>query len=292
VSGAATIELAWNRSPGAESCIESRELVDKVEAVVGRGAFVPAGRGSTVVVGTVGPAPAGGGWLAVVEARIGGVTATRRELGVDAPDCRQLDEAIVLVVALMADSAEAQPSVLRIPATPEPPSVGMGLDVAIALGMLPGAAVGLGLASEITIPPMWPVALWTHAWLPSLALQGDSGGRLGAWTLGAGICPVATTHRRWTFAGCLGASGGAIDSNGVDLDVPESKTLGFAEGEIRVGFRARIAGPFFAGIDLGAGIPFTRYAFHYTQADGTVRDVFHTAAVIPQAGARLEVRVP
>jgi hypothetical protein len=292
VSGAATIELAWNRAPGAESCIESRELVDKVEAVVGRGAFVPAGRGSTVVVGTVGPAPAGGGWFAVVEARIAGVTATRRELGVDASDCRQLDEAVVLVVALMADSAEGQPPVLRIPATPEPPSVGMGLDVAIALGMLPGAAVGLGLASEITIPPMWPIALWTHAWLPSLALQGDAGGRLGAWTLGAGICPVAVTRRRWTFAGCLGASGGAIDSNGVDLDVPESKTLGFAEGEIRAGFRARIAGPFFAGVDLGAGVPFTRYAFHYTQADGTVHDVFHTAAVIPQAGARLEVRVP
>jgi hypothetical protein len=78
---------------------------------------------------------------------------------------RQLDEAIVLVVALMVDSTEPQRMPLRIPAPPDRPSVSIGLDLAIAVGMLPGAALGFGLASEIRIPPFWPVALWTHAWI-------------------------------------------------------------------------------------------------------------------------------
>jgi hypothetical protein len=295
VTVAPALEIAWSQAPGGETCIDRRELVAKVESVVGRGAFAPAGEGATVVLGSVGPASAGHGWVAVVEARVAGATATRREVRVDTSDCRQLDEAIVLVVALMADStseAESRPLVLRLPAPRAPASVGIGLDVAASFGMLPGVAVGVGLASEIQIPPVWPIILWTHVWLPSQALEGGSGGRLGAYTVGVGLCPLSLEEPRWALAGCLGASAGVIDSSGVALDVSETRSLAFAEGEIRARMRVRIAGPVFVGFDLAAGLPVTRYAYRFTQADGTVHDVFQTAPVIPEAGARLEVRVP
>jgi hypothetical protein len=272
--------------------MDGSELARRVEGIIGRRAFVPAGQGSTIVVGTAGPAPGGRGWLAVVEARSAGTTPTRRELGVDSPDCRQLDEAIVLVVALMVDSTEPQVMPLRIPAPPERPSVSIGLDVAIAVGMLPGAALGFGLASEIRIPPFWPVTLWTHAWPVSVALQDRSGGRLGAWTLGVGLCPLTLERSAWAVSGCLEASGGAVSSNGVGLDVSQSQTLGYTEAGARAGLRVRIAGPLFAAVDGGAAVPFVRYAYRFTQADGTIHDVFRTAAVILEGAARLEVRVP
>jgi hypothetical protein len=295
VTVAPALEIAWSQAPGGESCIDRRELVAKVESVVGRGAFAPAGEGATIVLGSVGPAAAGHGWVAVVEARVGGAAATRREVRVDTPDCRELDEAIVLVVALMADSTSEGPSrplVLRLPAPSAPASIGIGLDVAATFGMLPGVAVGLGLASEITIPPVWPILLWTHVWLPSQALDAGSGGRLGAYTFGAGLCPLSIEEPRWSVAGCLGGSAGVIDSSGVALDVAETQTRAFAEGEARAQVRVRVAGPVFVGLDIAAGLPVTRHAYRFTQADGTVHDVFQTAAVVPEAGARLEMRVP
>jgi hypothetical protein len=295
VTVAPALEIAWSQAPGGESCIDRRELVAKVESVVGRGAFAPAGEGATVVLGSVGPVVAGQGWAAVVEARVAGATASRREVRVDASDCRQLDEAIVLVIALMADSTredQARPLVLRLPAQSAPASIGIGLDVAATFGMLPGVAVGLGLASEIRVPPVWPILLSTHAWLPSQALEGGSGGRLGAYTFGVALCPLSIEEPRWAADGCLGGSAGVIDSSGVALAVSETESRAFAEGEARAQVRVRVAGPVFVALDLAAGLPVTRHAYRFTQADGTVHDVFQTAPVVPEAGARLEVRVP
>jgi hypothetical protein len=292
VSGPPAIEIAWNRAPGGETCIDRQDLVDKVEATVGHRTFVPAGRGDTTVRGTVGPDPAGRGWLAVVEARRAGAAAFRRELALNAFDCRQLDEAMVLVVALMVDSAEPEAPALTIPVAPPSAAVSIGPDVAFALGMLPGVAAGVGLASDATIPPLWPVALWANAWPLSQTLQDGSGGQLGAWTIGMGLCPLTHARAGWAAFGCAGATGGAIYSNGIGLDVARSRVRPYAQAELRAGLRVRMGGPLFARFELGAAVPVARDRYQYTQADGTVHQVFEAAAVIPLGHVGLEVRVP
>jgi hypothetical protein len=290
VNGPAAVEMAWSQAPGGESCIDRRSLVARVEETVGRSTFVKQGQGDTVIHGTIGPGPRGG-WLAVVEARSAEAIAFRRELAYGASDCRGLDEAIVLVVALMVDSAEhAAP--LAIPAAAQPPAVAIGPDVALAFGMLPGVAAGIGLVSEVTVPPVWPVALWIHAWPMSQALQDGSGGRLAAWTAGAGLCPLQLVRKTWALYGCAGATGGAIYSIGVGLDLARSNTRGYGQAEVQAGLRVRLGGPVFAGVEVGGAVPFARDSYSYVQSDGAVRDVFETAPVIPLGHARVEVRVP
>jgi hypothetical protein len=289
------LELEWIRAPGADACIDRAELASRVEATVGRGVLAHGGVAATppatLVRGEIGPDVAGGGWLAVVELK-GGDHAQRRELRLAPGDCRAFDEALVVVVALMVDAASPAAHARPLAFAPAPPgaTVSMGADVALASGMLPGADVGIGLASEIAVPPLWPVALAFHAWPVSDALAGGSGGRLGAWTAGLALCPRPWASTAWEVLICGGGSAGAVQSDGVGLDVSSSHVRPYVQVEARAGARVRVAGPLFVRLEAGAGLPLARDAYTYTQADGSVREVFRTAAVVPLAHLALEVR--
>lgn len=276
---------------GAETCIDQPSLVDQVDRTLGRSAFVASGRGDSVLRGRIGPGPHRRGWLAVVEVRNESETTFRRELALSASDCRRLDEAIVLVVAMLVDSAKSE-APLSIPEPPEPLGVGIGPDVMVAYGMIPGIATGFGLAADVKVPPVWPIALWTHGWPMSEALDGTSGGKLWAWTIGAAVCPLDVGENRWALYGCAGVTGGSIEAHGVNLDFSKSSTQTFFQGELRMGMRVRLAGPLFVALDVGGGVPFTRATYKYTQADGTQQTVFQTSAAIPFSRVRVEIRVP
>ena len=94
-------------------------------------------------------------------------------------------------------------------------SVAIGPDVAFAWGMLPGIAAGFGLASDVAVPSFWHFSVWAHAWPVSEALDEGSGGRLGAWTFGAGPCVGRRGYPRVSFFGCAGVSGGLVYASGV-----------------------------------------------------------------------------
>jgi hypothetical protein len=293
VGATPAVELSWTRAPGAETCIDQASLVDQVDRTLGRSAFVATGRGDSVLRGRVGPGPHGRGWLAVVEVRREGETTFRRELALNAADCRRLDEAIVLVVAMLVDSAKSE-APLSVPEPPEEVGVGIGPEVAIAYGLLPGVATGFGLGADVKVPPLWPIAVWTHGWPMSQAMDPTSsyGGRLWAWTFGAAACPLEVGAAEWGLYGCAGLTGGSIEAHGENLDFSKSSTQAFLQAELRLGARVRLGGPVFVGLDVGGGIPFTRATYNYTQADGATRTVFQTAAFIPFSRARVEIRVP
>jgi hypothetical protein len=287
------VALTWSRDAGGQDCIDPRELAARVEAVVDRKVFAPESQAGTVIAGAAGPRRGGEGWQATVEARTDGSVVMRRQVSVRGADCRQLDEAVVLVIALMVDSAESLPVVLDLPVASRPVSEAVGLGLAIAPGMMPGVGVSVGFTASVAIPPVWPIVLWTSTWPTSLAVgTSDKGGHFGAWTVGAAICPLFVDQKGWGAAACLGGSGGAITSNGVNLDEPDNKTLGYAEVDARIDLRVRLAGPVFAALELGASVPVTRYAYRYMEANDAVQVVFQTAPVIPQAGVRVEVRIP
>jgi hypothetical protein len=292
------VELVWNRAQGAEVCIDGQELAAKVQATLGRPVTAPTGSGSgssgstgaDLLWGQV--SPLGGGWIAIVELRSASGSTLRREVALDAPDCRQLDEAIVLVVALMADAASPRVPRLSLPPPGPTVSIGIGPDLEVASGMLPGVAVGFGLESDIALPPLWHASIWAHGWPMSEVLAGSSGGRLAAWTFGLGPCISPFGHDRFGFFGCVGASGGVIYSSGVGLDLSLSRARPYWQGEARVGFRIRVAGPVYLRLELGLAVPAVRdsYAFHL--ANGAVNTVFQTGGVVPLGRLGVEFRAP
>jgi hypothetical protein len=292
VPAPATIALSWSQAPGGGACIDRPGLIHKLEATVGERPILPADQADTAIHGTVGPTPDRRGWLAVIEARHGDGSVFERRLSIDGLDCRELDEAIVLVVVLMVDSAERQTPPLKVPSRPQASSVSVGVDGAFAIGMLPKPAVGVGLTSDVRIAPLWPVDLWTDLWPTSETLRGGAGARFGAWTAGIGLCPLDIVGTTWSFYGCVGATGGEILSSGIGLDVSVSHTRAYAQAELRAGVRLRVAGPLFAAIDAGAGLPVARDTYTYSLASGTVEEVFRTAAIIPFGHLAVEVRGP
>jgi hypothetical protein len=288
----ATIALSWSQIPGGGACIDRPGLVRKLEATVGQRRVVQGEPADTAIHGTVGPTPDGGGWLAVIEARHGDGAVFERRLSVAGFDCRELDEAIVLVVALMVDSAETKAPPMAVPSRPPASSVSVGVDGVFAVGMLPNASVGLGLTSDVRIASLWPVDLWTDLWPTSQTLRNGAGARFGAWTAGIALCPLDLARPDWGLYGCAGATGGEILSSGVGLDVSVSHTRGYAQVELRMGARLRLQGPLFAAVDVGAGVPMARDSYSYTQGSGAVDDVFRTAAVVPFGHLAVEVRGP
>jgi hypothetical protein len=267
--------------------------VRKIDTTVGghrlRAAGDPA---ETAIRGTVGPAPDARGWLAVIEAHRSDGTTFQRRLEDEAMDCRELDEAIVLVVALMMDSAASEPPALRLPSRPRSSSVSVGAGGAVAIGMLPGAAFGFGLTSDLRIGRFWPIDLWTDMWPTTEVLQAGAGARFAAWTAGLGLCPLDVGDASWSVSGCAGASAGEIISSGTGLDVPASHTRSYVQAEVLAGGRLRVIGPVFLAADLGLGVPLARDSYSYTQAGGAVSEVFRTAPVVPLGHLALEVRGP
>jgi hypothetical protein len=310
VSAPPAVEIVWDRGPGGETCIDGQELAPRVQATLGRRVSLrtrPAGTGGLeqvpgqglaldgVLQGEVQPRPDGRGWIAVVEVRRANAEALRREVTLEAPDCRQLDAAIVLVVALMAEAAQPTPPSRPGPPLPNaypPPTISVGPDVTVAIGMLPRPAVGLGLASAVTFPQFWQVAAWAHVWPVSENLADGAGSRVSAWTAGAGICVGTASEGRVAVLGCAGGSGGAIFATGVRLDDPHSDVRPYLQAECTAGMRVHLAGSLFARVEVGAAAPIARDSYQFTDANGVFHEVFHTAVLVPLGRLGLEFRAP
>src|SRR5690606_39206062 len=93
--------LHWVRLPGAEACMNSQELAQAVEARLGRSVFVSASQGELAVQGHV-RKESPGFLVTLTVSRADGSITGKRELG-PSKDCRDLDEALVLVIALLLD---------------------------------------------------------------------------------------------------------------------------------------------------------------------------------------------
>jgi hypothetical protein len=288
------IELAWEQSAGDEACIGREEVATRVEKTLGHRVFARPGDepAAATLHGHVGADAAGRGWIAVVEVRRADKAPLRRELRLSARDCRQLDDAIVLVVALMVDASEFSPLPLTIAGAAPTISVSLGPDVAVAAGLLPGVATGIGLTTQTDLPHFWPVAVWGHGWLPSEARAAGSGGRMTAWTFGAAVCPWTLRLNRWELLACAGGSGGVVYSDGIGLDISHHQVRPYAQAEIQANARFRIVNSFFARVGFAAALPLIRTSYTYTQGDGSRPEVFRTAPVIPLGTLAIEIGSP
>jgi hypothetical protein len=294
----AAVELAWDPSSARQGCIDQDELATRVESTLGHRVFASSGSAEvgTTVRGYAAADPPGRGWIAVVEVRRGDAPPLRRELRLGAADCHQLDDAIVLVVALMVDVSGGGSSALPldIGRAPRRVTVSVGPDIAIAAGMLPGAAVGIGLVMQTEIRPLWPIAVWAHGWpvTNALAPVSQAGGQIWALTFGAALCPWKLARSRWEFLACGGGTAGVIYSQGVGpLQPPKSDKRLYVQAEIQGGVRVQVMGPISVRLALGVAVPITQNRYDFTQPDGSQSPpVFQTWAVVPLGHVSIEVR--
>lgn len=92
--------LNWVRVPGAESCISSAALAQRVETRVGRMLFVAVGEAGLFVDGHVRPGPEQGWEVTLEVSEPQGKVLGRREMQFPSGDCSVIDDAVALVIAV------------------------------------------------------------------------------------------------------------------------------------------------------------------------------------------------
>src|SRR5690242_20041849 len=108
-----TSSLSWVRLPGAESCISTQALAERVEQRLGRRVFVSASQADLSLEGRVERVAAPPAFVAnlVVSDPLGRVLG-RRVLRTAGTDCAQLEASLVLVIAIAIDPGASLAAVL------------------------------------------------------------------------------------------------------------------------------------------------------------------------------------
>ncbi|HMI91522.1 MAG TPA: hypothetical protein VK509_09180 [Polyangiales bacterium] len=94
------VALHWTRAPGAEQCIGPTELAQRIEARLGRAVFEPAGTAEFALEGHIQPLADGGFTVLLALNDAAGQQLGVRELSSLTRECRSLDDAITLVIAV------------------------------------------------------------------------------------------------------------------------------------------------------------------------------------------------
>lgn len=256
-------------------------------------------RGAAAVVIDARVAPRDGGWVVEIVVRdAGGAELGARELVEPSASCRDLDETVALVVALIVDPegggrrAPAPPPQPPPPPTPRPPSrpwaAGVELRGLAAWGLLPGAAVGASLAVTLEGPRGPPVVLRASLWREDEARNADGAVDIRLVTGGLLVCPARWRRGRATFDACGGGELARLAARGAGFDRSERATLFGAYAVVEPRVAIRLGRRVTAGAGAAAWIPVVRPALTYDQA-GTPMVLYRAAAVavVVQAGVGL-----
>ncbi len=311
--------LGWVRGAGAEACIGTRALAEAVEARLGRPVFVSAARADVAVEGQIERGPAGAWRATIAVAGEGGRVLGTRELLSEAASCRDLDEQLALVIAVMIDPDAAlhalQPPVLTptppvilppiapptpapftvlpvAPPLPDPWRAGLHVGAVLSIGLLPNLGAGLALRGRVTPPHGPAIELGATIWAANQAESGGVGARFTLVEGTASLCPLATSASGFELGACLGVRAGAMRIGGFGFDLVEDHerpTLGASlEGRVR----RRIVGPLVLAVGPGLLLPIVRDRFFYTAPTGQKLEVFRMAPLIGTLGATLGVEFP
>lgn len=315
--------LAWVRAPGAESCIGPVALSQAVAQKLGRDAIAAPSRSSLAIEGHI--ERVDGAWratLAVVTEA--GEVQGLRELRSEAPDCRALDEAIALVMALLiepgaalgpahgappppapatprpapaAPPAAPSPPVVTTPSVPPPPVEPWRIESAVGLvvgvGLLPGEAA-TGVRGDVRItPPGWPAIEIGGAYWPS---RPGGTGTVGAnFSLGWGslsLCPTLLEGDGNGLRICFGSVLGALVADTTGLSPPAHKDQLVFYPDLALRYQRLLVGPLTVSAGAGVLIPTERPTFYYLDTSGQRQNVFQQAPLAGTFDLALGLRFP
>lgn len=263
-------ELSYEASAG---CIERAELEAAVSTQLGRPVF---GDGGEIAVNVV-VRREGDEWAVSVElARSDGTALGSRRLRQRGEDCRGLDGAIALVLALLLDAGDEEivveaPEPPPEPAPPveRPPPIEAPAESRIALMLGLGASVGrlpsvsplAEVRVDVDLVDLVALVFRTHGAPPFGYDVEGAAARAGYWVLGAGLRldlieadPVGVSA-----TGMLDV--GAVFGEGVGLEPSRSFAGAEIVGELAVELRVRAGSAASIVAGLGLGFPFFAAGF-------------------------------
>jgi len=297
--------LETRRDPGSESCMSDAELEQAVESRLGRRVFTGGSDADAVVEAELGRS--GEAWTAklVLRGRDGRGLGTR-ELSTEAEHCSSLDDSLALTLVLMLDVPreelpEPEPAPTAAPAAPAaprrpPPTTPVRLPKdtparrapwawqvgafgVLGLGVLPGVSPGIRLGGGVQPPALFMFELDATLWPSQAAEEAGGGVRVGGWSVGFLLCPLAWKPEPWRFEGCVGQEVGWLEAEGFGYDETESATrLTYGLGPRGRGALG-LAGPLALRFGVGVQAVLVRDRFVYRRADGTDTGLHRAAPV-------------
>jgi hypothetical protein len=173
--------LVWTRTPGAEACVDAGALAGAVEARLGRSVFTRTDSSAAVTI----DARVSPHWHVAISVHgANGNAIGERMLDEPGANCHALDDALVLVLALIIDPDAAT---RESPQPREPWRFDAGASLVGAAGVLPGAALGAGVRFGIDPPGLPAFELHASAWLPDETRDGGRGGRFTLVSAGLAV---------------------------------------------------------------------------------------------------------
>lgn len=293
LSGRAHAQWRWT---AAEGCLDARSARTAVESALGGPVS-----DELAVEATVGGVS--GAWRAAIEVRGRDGVARSREVTSEDEACQRLDDAVVVVSALLIDEARAAspPTPLAIdrPARPSPAPVRarapsprwmaiVRTSVIARVGELPGLAGGVALDVEVEPPGAVPLVLSVGVSPPVTELRDGRGGRFFGAFAALGTCPGARLGQSVELGGCAAVSATYLAGEGVGVAVPErADALALLLGA-EVFARAHLDGALWVRAGVGALVAVVRPRATIRQQSGDAL-VHEVAAVVPEGSIGLEL---
>lgn len=266
-----TFVLSFARGPGAEVCPNERVLEERVTAQLGRNPF-RAGSSRRVEVRFE---RQGGRFVFTLSMHEADddVSAERTLDDADA-SCDALADAASLTVAIAIDpdaTARPRPAPPAPSALPRDPPVmrrritgSTTLRAVGSLGLLPRAAAGVSLASELRVSsviPLRPYAAFTAYPQVASPLAAFRGHSFGAWMASLGACALPLDTPRWDLGLCLSLDAGALSSAVSQAYALEAGELPLVSTTLSTRVAVRPVRPLRLEAGIAARVPFTRYKF-------------------------------
>ena len=330
---AARARIVWDAGAGTGGCLSREELERLVEVQLEREVFAKGdAEAETVIRVRLERSTEASGFRALVWAEGAELTASAtrpaevRELST-AADCRSLDEQLVLVVALLADTEpggteKAAPVDVAEPSAPEPPeppapptevqplgpvssapnwetaqrkarwSFEADAAAAAGAGVLPHVGVGAELGF-LAAPPSLPalrLRVLGFASEPAEPIVGASVSFLYG-VVGATLCPTLGTWLPVRVRSCIGADVGVLHARSQGLADSRETAQVFAQAGVSLRATLRLGRSWLGLLSVGAAVPTKIDRFVYRK-DGRTEEIFQMAfvPVFVTLGASYELR--
>lgn len=287
--------------------MDARSLAKAVELRLGRAAIESPARAERAIEGRIEPMKQGGYRASFALTGPLGAALGTREIEGSSADCRAMDADLSLVIALMIDPDAATPkapdptppppappgsatpfpapSPLAAPrftaATPAVESKNTGYHVALrggvvgAIGLLPSAAIGVGVRATGRLRWGFPFEVEGVYWAPQQATSAGGGFGAEVWMAlgGLSVCPLTGHVGGLSWGACAGVAAGMAHVGGFGLDVERAEDVPLVNLTLGAQVRRTLAGPLFGALGLGIAAPLARLGLYYDTYAGR-REVF------------------
>ncbi|HEY6559217.1 MAG TPA: hypothetical protein VI072_18160 [Polyangiaceae bacterium] len=270
-----TSSLSWLRLPDSERCMGSLSLARAVERRLGRPVFVAPSRATLAVEGRVEPRTAAldSGYKATISVtRLDGSIVGTRVLETLDATCRELDEGVALVIALLIDPnarADVESKRAERPAPAAPRRTGfcpaLAAGIFVALAQLPDPALGISVSGALRHHGK-SLELGLGATLPVDARDADAE---GSFRLVFGALSLCGTMLRAAFAHadlCTGIELARISATRLSFEADPLR-VEFVNALARARFALHVVGPLWSELELWGTLPLARPHFTYSVLD-------------------------